>query len=271
LKEHITAGANLSFVSAYFTIYAYEKLRDQLDEIEHLDFLFGDSGNVDKLNPKDTKMEFSIVGDKLEIPLEKRLTQRGLAEACAKWIQEKVDIRSLTAPDFAHGKMYYIEAANGVINAMMGSSNFTLNGLGLGEKPNLELNLILSDDRDKESLKQWFDNVWQKGTDKKQLVLDLLAKLYADNSPEFIYYKTLFHLFSDFLDEQTEEKELEKIVGLYETQIWRILYDFQKDGVKAAINKINKYNGCILADSVGLGKTFEALAVIKFYELRTKY
>lgn len=268
LQDKIKQGSKLSIVSAYFTIYAYEKLQSELDTIEHLDFLFGDSNNVDKLNPKDTMMEFSIVGDKLEIPLEKRLQQRALARACSEWIMDKVDIRSLNSPDFAHGKMYHVEAANGVIDAMIGSSNFTVNGLGLGEKPNLELNLILADDRDKDDLKQWFANVWNKGEDKKALVLELLAKLYEDNPPEFIYYKTLFHLFSDFLDEQAEEKDVEKIVGLYDTKVWNILYDFQKDGVKGAINKINKFNGCIIADSVGLGKTFEALAIIKFYELR---
>jgi len=268
LQDKISPQARLSFVSAYFTIYAYDKLQQELDSIEHLDFLFGDSQNVDKLNPKDTKMEFSITGDKLEIPLEKRLTQRAIAKACSEWIKEKVEIRSLKHPDFAHGKMYYLEAANGVVDAMLGSSNFTLNGLGLGERPNLELNLILSDDRDKEALKQWFENVWQKGEDKKQLVLELLAKLYEDNPPEFIYYKTLFHLFSDFLDEQAEERELEKIVGLYDSRIWSMLFEFQKDGVRGAINKINKYNGCIIADSVGLGKTFEALAIIKYFEMR---
>ncbi len=155
----------------------------------------------------------------------------------------------------------------------MGSSNFTVNGLGLGESPNIELNTIVSDGRDRKDLLDWFNENWSDETrteDVKKQVLEYLKKIYHDYAPEFIYYKTLYHLFQKSLQEQTDPETKENQKSLEETQIWRKLYAFQKDAVKAIINKITKYNGCIVADSVGLGKTFEAIAVIKYFQIQGK-
>jgi SNF2 family DNA or RNA helicase len=147
-------------------------------------------------------------------------------------------------------------------------------GLGLGSAGNnIELNLIVDGNRDRQELKQWFDELWGNETlvkDVKQDVLEYLKQLYENHTPEFIYYKTLFHIFEKFLgDSGKTAADLEKTT-LFESQVWKKLYDFQKDGVKGVINKILTHNGCILADSVGLGKTFEALAVIKFFETRNE-
>lgn len=272
LNDKIELNSNLSIVSAYFTIYAYSALKNKLDNISHLNFLFGEPTFLKALDPnKKNSRDFQIVDDKLIIPIESRMTQKAVAKECAEWINNKVDIKSMVKPNFLHGKMYLIENPNGTKEAVMGSSNFTVNGLGLGSSPNIELNMIIQDRRDLDELKIWFDELWNDNTglveDVKEQVLKYLENLYIDNEPEFIYFKTLFHLFENYLDEQQKGGLLTEKTGFFESEIWNMLYDFQKDGVKGAINKILKHKGCIIADSVGLGKTFEALAVIKYFEL----
>lgn len=272
LKGKIQDGSTLSVVSAYFTIYAYDALKDYLDRIDHLDFLFGEPAYVNRLDPSKTeKKAFSIASDGLA--LVNRLQQKRVAKECAAWIEHKVDIRTIKQSNLLHGKMYHI-AKDGVEDAILGSSNFTVRGLGLGVGGNnIELNLIVDSNRDRQELKQWFKEVWDDVKlvkDVKEDVLLDLRKLYANQPPQFIYYFTLFHLFRDFLDGNRDIDDDIRRVALPETRIWRSLYTFQKDGAKAAINKILDYNGCILADSVGLGKTYTALAVIKYFEQRNE-
>ncbi|NCC60345.1 MAG: ATP-dependent helicase [Verrucomicrobiae bacterium] len=269
LRERIKPDADLSFVSAYFTIYAYAALKEQLDNIKHLRFLFGEPRFIQSLDPEKTeKKAFRIENDSLS--LSNCLMQKKIARECAAWIEKKVDVRSIVKPGFLHGKMYHTDN-NGVSEAIIGSSNFTVSGLGLGASGNnVELNLEVNDNRDRIDLKNWFDEVWNDEAlveDVKTEVLAYLAQLYQNHSPEFIYFKTLFHIFEDYLSEAERGGLLDEKTGFFESSVWSMLYDFQKDGVKGAINKILKHNGCIIADSVGLGKTFEALAVIKYFEL----
>ncbi len=272
LVDNIKSESDLSIVSAYFTIYAYSHLKGQLDSINRLKFLFGEPTFIKSLDPsKINKRDFKIEDDKLVIPIESRLTQKSVAKECSDWIQQKVEIKSMVKPNFLHGKMYHVTQQSGVEKAIVGSSNFTVNGLGLGGSPNIELNLIVDNDRDRADLKAWFHELWDDKTglveDVKAQVLKYLEQLYVENEPEFIYFKTLFHIFENFLDEQQKGGLLTGQTGFFESEVWDMLYEFQKDGVKGAINKILKHNGCIIADSVGLGKTFEALAVIKYFEL----
>ena len=269
LKEKILQGSDLSFVSAYFTIYAYAALKEQLDQIDHLRFLFGEPQFIQSLDPDKTeKKAFRIENDALS--LSNRLEQKRVARACADWLKAKAEIRSIIKPGFLHGKMYHMDN-NGVQEAIIGSSNFTVRGLGLGALGNnIELNLEVDSTRDRKDLKNWFDEVWNDNTfveDVKTDVLNYLAQLYENHSPEFIYFKTLFHIFEDYLSEAERGGLLDEKTGFFESDVWDMLYEFQKDGVKGAINKILKHHGCIIADSVGLGKTFEALAVIKYFEL----
>jgi len=275
IRTKTCPGADLSFVSAYFTIYAYEALRSELDKIKHLRFLFGEPRFIQSLDPEKTeKKAFRIENDTLE--LANKLQQKRVARDCATWIEKKTDIRSIIKPGFLHGKMYHFNN-NGVSEAIIGSSNFTVSGLGLGASANnVELNLEVNDNRDRNDLKSWFDEVWSSDgsdgeaplvEDVKAEVLRYLAQLYQDHSPEFVYFKTLFHIFEEFLSEAERGGLLDEKTGFFESHVWTMLYEFQKDGVKGAINKILKHNGCIIADSVGLGKTFEALAVIKYFEL----
>jgi SNF2 family DNA or RNA helicase len=273
LVDHIENNSNLSFVTAYFTIYAYEKLKPQLDNVNSLRLLFGEPRFIKSVASSTDAKNYQIEDDKLVIPVENRLQQKVLAKQCAKWIREKVEIKSMVRPDFLHGKLYHIEKPNGVEDAVTGSSNFTVNGLGLGSRPNIELNLVVNDRRDLSDLKEWFDKLWNNEMedveveDVKDQVLKYIELLHRDNSPEFVYYKTLFHIFEQYLNE-TDASGLSDIkANLYDSEIWKTLFTFQQHGVRGAINKILKYNGCIIADSVGLGKTYEALAVIKYFEM----
>lgn len=272
LREAIRDGSELSFVSAYFTIYAYDALKDCLDRAGRVRFLFGEPRFLQTLDPDRVERKaFRIENDALR--LTSRLEQKRAARECADWIRERVEIRTVTREGFLHGKMYHIETARDQ-KAILGSSNFTVRGLGLAaDGNNIELNLELDSARDRQDLKNWFDELWKDESlvrDVKGQVLGYLSQLYQNHTPEFIYYKTLFHIFESFLlDQVRNDRDLGRTT-LFESQVWRALYDFQKDGVKGVINKILTHNGCILADSVGLGKTFEALAVIKFFETRNE-
>ncbi len=272
LKDKIHDGSSLSIVSAYFTIYAYDALKESLDHIEHLDFLFGEPSFINRLDPNKTeKKAFIIDADGLE--LANKLQQKRVAKECADWIDRKVDIKTIKQSNLLHGKMYHVATA-GVEDAILGSSNFTVRGLGLGAgNNNIELNLIVDGNRDRQELKQWFDELWgneELVKDVKEDVLQYLKQLYVNNAPEFIYYKTLFHIFERYLkDVGKTDIDLGR-TSLFESDTWKKLFEFQKDGVKGAINKILRYNGCIIADSVGLGKTFEALAIIKYFELKNE-
>ncbi|MDN5751749.1 MAG: phospholipase D-like domain-containing protein [Nitrosospira sp.] len=269
LVEKISNDSVLSVVSAYFTIYAYEALADQLDRVETVRFLFGEPRFIATLDPEKTdKKSFKIEDEGLE--LSNRLQQKQIARRCAAWIQAKVEIRSIRQANLLHGKLYHIHDGHRE-HAILGSSNFTRRGLGLSISPNIELNLIVDSDRDRADLRDWFEDIWADDkfvADVKEEVLRYLAQLYVDHSPEFIYFKTLFHVFERFLSEQADDARLFDQTAIVDTEIWKVLFDFQKDGAKGAIHKINSHNGCVLADSVGLGKTYSALAVIKYYELR---
>ena len=272
LEQEIKNGSALSIVSAYFTIYAFEQLQKPLNEIEELRFLFGDPDFIKSLDPNNTeKKAYEITDTGLE--LNKQLQQKPIAKACAEWIKEKVEIRSTRESNLLHGKMYHI-ATNGIEKAIMGSSNFTMRGLGLNQaSSNIELNLEVDSNRDRQDLKAWFDEIW----DDDKLVEDVKAKVIAtleqigkDHAPELIYYKTLYELFRDEIEARKTNDQTLEDTHLYDTEIWKTLYDFQKEGVKSVIARLLRHNGCILADSVGLGKTYTALAVIKFFELRNE-
>lgn len=272
LKENIKLNSEVAIVSAYFTIYAYHNLKGSLDDIKELRFLFGEPTFIKNIDPDNVNYrDFKIEDDNLVIPVDSRLSQKNIAKTCVNWIRSKVEIRSMVKPNFLHGKLYHIKQESGVEKAISGSSNFTVNGLGLGGSKNIELNMVVDSDRDRAELKEWFNALWNDQTglveDVKEQVIKYLEQLYVENTPEFIYYKTLYHVFESFLEEQKNNKLLNDKTGFYDSEIWNKLYNFQKDGVRGAINKIQKHNGCIIADSVGLGKTFEALAVIKYFEL----
>lgn len=272
LKEQISSESELSFVSAYFTVNAFQALQINLEKAQGLRFLFGEPSFVTEIDrDKNSRRNFQLTEGKLEVT--KTLTQRPAAKACAKWLSNRVEVRSIRRSGFLHGKAYHIQNGN-ASSAILGSSNFTVPGLGLKDSGNnIELNLVVDSDRDRKELLAWFNEVWNDDVltqDVKEEVIRYLNRLAANHSPQFVYYLTLFHIFRDQLDGENNIDEDLKRTTLLDSQIWKMLFSFQKDGVKGCINKILDYNGCILADSVGLGKTFEALAVIKYFELRNE-
>ncbi len=272
LEQEIKNGSTLSIVSAYFTIYAYEKMQHSLNKIEELRFLFGDPDFVKRMDPNNTDTKaFDITDTGLQ--LNQQLRQKPIARACAEWIKEKVEIRTTRESNLIHGKMYHI-TNNGVDKAILGSSNFTMRGLGLSSNnSNIELNLEVRDDRDRTDLKAWFDELWHNDKlveDVKEQVLAKLEQIGKDHAPERIYYKTLYELFRDEIETRVANDQTLEDTHLYDREIWKTLYDFQKEGAKSVIARLLRHNGCILADSVGLGKTYTALAVIKFFELRNE-
>ena len=270
LREKVQDGSRLSVVSAYFTIYAYDALKSDLNGIAHMDFLFGEPSSVSSLDPSKTATKAYLIDDD-GLMLAKHLEQKRVAKECAEWILQKVDIRSVKRAGFLHGKMYHI-ATGDLQDVILGSSNFTVRGLGLSDTGgNIELNLEVDSNRDVRDLKAWFDELWNDPElvqDVKADVLRYLAQLQCDQAPEFVYFKTLFHIFEKYLSDTAHAKADLEATSLLESGVWNRLFEFQRDGAKGAINKLLAYNGCILADSVGLGKTYEALAVIKYFELK---
>jgi SNF2 family DNA or RNA helicase len=272
LRDQVQPGCHMSVVSAFFTVYAYDLMKRELDSIGHMDFLFGEPRFITRLDPDRTEKKAFII-DAKGLRLANVLQQKRVARECADWIRAKVDVRSVRQLNFLHGKMYHV-SQNGVDRAIMGSSNFTPAGLGLSsDGGNIELNLVVDSDRDRHDLKAWFDDLWnssQLTKDVKQEVLQYLAQVYQNHSPEFVYFKTLYEIFKSYLD-GADKTDLDLgRTTLFDTEIWRTLFEFQKDGAKGAINKILRHNGCVVADSTGLGKTFLALAVIKYFELKNE-
>ncbi len=273
LGERIDPGAELAFVSAYFTIYAFAALRGSLEAAGNLRFLYGDPLGVGAMDPSGNAAKAFRLTEDGGMELQSTLAQKPLARACAAWIRRQVEIRTIAQSNFLHGKLYRIAHADGGSTAIVGSSNFTRRGLGLGAAPNIELNVEVSAPEEREALGSWFDALWADEAltrDAKQEVLAALERLGRAYAPEFVYYKTLFHVFEDWLAERGEREGLVQGVKLYSTEIWQALYEFQKDGATNAINRLLRHNGCIVADSVGLGKTWTALAVIKFFERRNE-
>ena len=270
LRQALADGEDFSVVSAYFTIHGYGLLADQLESVGRTRFLFGDPGSVEDLDPgqKDPKA-FALT----EGGLEPRyiLAQKALAMRCAQWVRkDTVEIRAVSRANFLHGKMYLTASPHGRAG-VVGSSNFTRRGLGEGAQPNLEINLATEDRETVQELQDWFDRLWADDRytrDVKQQVLAALAHMGKDYAPEAVYYKTLYEIFRQEIAVRQAGDDSATTTGLKDSQVWNKLYQFQQDGARSVIAKLMDHNGCILADSVGLGKTWTALAVIKYFELR---
>lgn len=280
LKNTIKKGDKLSIVASCFSIYAYESLKKELEGIEKLKFIFNSPTFIkDKIDKE--KREFyipklnrerSLYGTEYEIKLKNELTQKAIARECSDWVKKKVTFKSNKTNAFLQG---FININNEDSNITYSQVNgFTTVDLGY-EKGNNLSNIVLKS-KDYSMTKTYFslfDQVWN---DKNKLeditneVVEYISTVYKENSPEFIYFVILYNIFNEFLEDITEDLLPNEATGFKETEIWKRLYDFQKDAVIGIINKLEKYNGCILADSVGLGKTFTALGVIKYYELRNK-
>ena len=203
--------------------------------------------------------------------LKNELKQSEIAKECANWIKEKVEVKAYDEEYPLPQKMYLMENKKEESSCIVGSSDFTSGGLGIVSSNKLDMNSFVKSSMYAQQMIAQFDMFWndkEKAKDVKKYLLESLEVVYKENNPEFIYFVTLYNIFKDYLENLTEEDIVKTKTGFKESVVWNKLYNFQKDGVLGAIDKLEKYNGCILADSVGLGKTFEALAVIKYYESR---
>lgn len=276
LKPYFKKDAKVAIMSSYFTIYAFEALKKELMKVDEVRFLFIDPTFTSEKHTQGTTdidksgREKKLSGSELEIKMRNELTQAKIAKECAEWISTKVKMKSLTSP-LIQNRLFHIENKDGTSVAIQGTSDFTSSGLGYTYSPNLHMNSLMDEPLLTKQYIEWFNEAWKNDAiveEVKEEVLERIASIYENHSPEFLYYVTLYNIFSDYLEEFDEDAIVKSKTGFKDTTIWNKLYKFQKDGVLGAIDKLEKHNGCIIADSVGLGKTFEALAVIKYYELR---
>ena len=274
LTVEIKEGSKISIAAACFSIYAFQELKKQLVDIAELRFIFISPTFIAEKTKKE-KREFyiprlnrerSLYGTEFEIKLRNELTQKAIARECADWIRDKVVFKSNISDKTIQGQMVVDEVGYTPIN------NFTTVELGC-EKGNVISTTIVEDESLAKTLLNDFNEIW---ADKKVLqevtdeVVESITAAYNENSPDFIYFVTLYNIFNEFLEDVSEDVLPNEATGFKDSKIWSMLYNFQKDAALAIINKLEKYNGCILADSVGLGKTFTALSVIKYYENRNK-
>lgn len=280
LKSNIKKGTKISIVAAYFSIYAYETLKRELEQVEELRFIFNSPTFVKEKIEKE-KREFyipklnrerSIYGTEFEIRLKNELMQKAVAKECSNWIKEKVTFKS----NRTHGHLpSFINIDNNTEKiTYMPIQGFSTVDLGY-EKGDYIANLVnkSTDYNFTKTYMELFEQVWTDGETMEDItneVIEYIDSVYRENSPDFIYHVILYNIFSEFLEDINEDFLPNESTGFKETEIWNRLYSFQKDAVVGIINKLQKYHGCILADSVGLGKTFTALGVIKYYELRNK-
>ena len=271
LQEH----SKVSIAAACFSIYAFQELKKELLDIDELRFIFTSPTFVTEKVKKE-KREFyiprlnrerSLYGTEFEVKLRNELTQKAIAKECAEWIRKKVKFKSNISNENMPGFM----AVDGYSYAPF--NGFTTVDLGC-ERGNNAYNIVQKTEAPFSSLYlNLFEDLWKdksKLQDVTEEVIDNITVAYNENSPDFIYFITLYNIFNEFLEDISEDVLPNEATGFKNSKIWNMLYNFQKDAVLAIINKLEKFNGCILADSVGLGKTFTALAVIKYYENKNK-
>lgn len=279
MASTIGKGSKVSIAAACFSMYAYKELRKQLEQVDECRFIFTSPTFVTEKSEKQKRefyiprlnRESSLYGTEFEIKLRNEMTQKAIAKECADWIRRKATFKSNTTNEIMGGFMTVTGPTSNV--AYMPISGFTTVDIGC-DRGNNSYNMTNRFEAPfSAQYIQLFESLWndkKKLQDVTDVVIENIITAYNENSPEFIYYMTLYHVFSEFLDDISEDELPNEATGFKQSKIWNMLYDFQRDAVLAIINKLERYNGCILADSVGLGKTYTALAVVKYYESRNK-
>lgn len=278
LIDKVKKGSRISIIASCFSMYAYKELKKQLDGVESFRFIYNEPAFVTESESK-SKREFyipqlnrenSLYGTEFEIKLRNEMTQKAIARECAEWIRKKAKFKTNITSEKMTGFMTVDGKEPFVYLPMNG---FTTVDIGCGRGNNIFNMVNRLESPASVQYIQLFNMVWNdknKMKDITDVIIENIASAYNENSPEFIYFMMLYHVFSEFLEDVSEDNLPNEATGFKESKVWNLLYDFQKDAVLAIINKLETYNGCILADSVGLGKTFTALAVIKYYENRNK-
>lgn len=275
----INKGSKISIAAACFSIYAYKELKEQLEQIDECRFIFTAPTFIKEKTEKQ-KREFyiprlnrenSLYGTEFELKLRNEMNQKAIAKECADWIKRKATFKSNITGENMTG---FVNVTNSNSAATyMPINGFTTVDIGC-ERGNNTYNMVNRFESPfADTYINLFENLWNdknKLQDVTDIVIDNMISVYNENSPESIYFLILYHVFSEFLNDISTDELPNEATGFKQSKIWNMLYDFQRDAVLAIINKLERYNGCILADSVGLGKTFTALAVVKYYENRNK-
>lgn len=279
LEKRIKYGSKVSIAAACFSIYAYRALKNELEKCDEFRFIFTSPTFVAEKTQKERRefyiprlnREKSLYGTEFELRLRNELKQKAVARECAEWMRKKAQFRTNTTHEGMNNFLVVDNPKETYTYIPMNS--FTAVDLGCERGNNISnMSTRLENPASKEFM-NLFESVWQdkdKLTDVTSEVIDMISTVYQENSPELIYFMTLYNIFNEFLDDISEDVLPNEATGFKGSTIWNKLYDFQKDAVLGIVNKLETYNGCILADSVGLGKTFTALAVIKYYEGRNK-
>lgn len=264
LKKISFEGSKLSVLSSLFTIYGFASLKRELSRL---------SGSRILLTDWHGQGLQSLVGSESELRLINQLDQKRIAKECAKWLGGiKIEVKASEHIQPSGQNLFHItDGEEGTKFAIHGSATLTPTGLGDVRSDTLQMNTGISDTETTRQSLDWFNSIWLDEANARNIKKELIEKLdfvASDQPADFIYFLTLYNIFKGFLEDIDEENIIKTKTGFKDTIVWNKLYKFQKDGVLGAIDKLEKHNGCIIADSVGLGKTFEALAVIKYYELR---
>ena len=279
LAKTIQNGSRVSVAAACFSIYAYQELKEQLESCEELRFIFTSPTFVAEKSPKE-KREFyiprlmrekSLYGTEFEVRLRNELKQKAVAKECADWIRKKVRFKTNTTRE-GMNNFLLVEDENETYTYMP-MNTFTTVDLGCERGNNLTNMVTRMENPASTEFLKIFNSIWndeEKLKDVTDDVIEMIGAVYQENAPELIYFMTLYNIFSEFLEDISEDVLPDEATGFKNSVIWNKLFNFQKDAALGIINKLEQYNGCILADSVGLGKTFTALAVIKYYECRNK-
>lgn len=279
LEKTMRSGSKVSIAAACFSIYAYQELKEQLESCDELRFIFTSPTFVAEKTQKERrefyiprlKREKTLYGTEFEVRLRNELKQKAVAKECADWIRRKVRFKSNTT----HEGMNNFLLVDGEDDAYtyMPMNTFTTVDLGCERGNNLTNMVTRMENPASAEFLRMFNTVWndaEKLADVTEDVIEMISTVYQENAPELIYFMTLYNIFNEFLEDISEDVLPNEATGFKDSVIWSKLFNFQKDAALAIINKLEQYNGCILADSVGLGKTFTALAVIKYYEGRNK-
>lgn len=277
LLDTLHSGSKVAIAASCFSIYAFQELKDQLNEISELRFIFTSPSFTTEKQEKQ-KREFyiprlnrerNLYGSEFEIKLRNELSLKAVAKECAEWIKRKVCFKS----NRTSAGMPPMIAVDDTAYALSNPTGFTTVELGCERGNNIATAITKIDAPFSLQYIQMFNDIWND-SEKLQVVtdqvLDNITNAYKENSPEFIYFVTLYNIFNEFLEDISDDVLPNEATGFKDSVIWNKLYNFQRDASLAIINKLEKYNGCILADSVGLGKTFTALSVIKYYQNRNR-
>ena len=281
IKENTSESSCITVSSPIFTIYAFEELRKVLESCGRFRFLFNEPAFIRDIvsNNKEVKefelkmaqRERNVSEFNMEIGLKNNLDQNQVASRCYEFIKEKAEVKSIKKEGIASSSNILVENDKQSFLISGNNLSFSRSGLGYTTEIRFDFTQVTNEQEVIEKYKNFFDQIFENDDlvkDVKDELLKHLSNLYRENSPELIYYLTLYNIFGEKLLHMDDVARIKERTGISETKVWQSLYNFQHDAVVGAIKKLELYNGCIIADSVGLGKTYEALAIIKYYELR---